>query len=177
VRKNQRRPLHLLNDVGHGEGLARSRDTQQNLVFLPLPNPSHERFDRLWLISRRGKRAGNPKFWHEGEPSVVVGQVGADATILTKQRPQLLFINAESGALIRKLKNWGWPTHQSKRFLIQGYGEVPVLLFQSAVRLRRIGNTARHEPGGNHRKKRPPFKSIMPPVMKRDASDARNNTA
>ena len=34
VRQDQRRPIRLLDDLGHGEGLARAGDPEQRLVLL-----------------------------------------------------------------------------------------------------------------------------------------------
>jgi len=51
VRDDQRRFLHLLNDVGHRERLAGSGDTHQQLLFLPGLQVRDNFVDRLRLIS------------------------------------------------------------------------------------------------------------------------------
>ena len=53
VRQHERRPVHSLDDLGHGEGLARSRDPEQNLVLLAVVDPADEGRDGLALIPLR----------------------------------------------------------------------------------------------------------------------------
>ncbi len=57
VGQNQRRALHLLDNIGHGKGFSRSRGTEQGLMLLAFLQPRHELFDSLrlvasWLIGR-----------------------------------------------------------------------------------------------------------------------------
>ena len=53
VREHQRRPLHLLDHVGDGEGLAGAGHPQQGLVRQAAGEPIHKFFNRLRLITRR----------------------------------------------------------------------------------------------------------------------------
>ena len=52
-RHHQRWPLHLFNDIGDGEGLARASHPEQGLGVQPVPQPIHEAADRLGLVPRR----------------------------------------------------------------------------------------------------------------------------
>jgi hypothetical protein len=49
---HQRRPLHLLDDVRDGEGLAGARDSQQRLVREPVLQPFDEARDGFGLVAR-----------------------------------------------------------------------------------------------------------------------------
>ena len=49
-RDHQRRPVDAADDVGHGEGLARTRDPQQHLVPAPPLQPSHQFLDGPGLV-------------------------------------------------------------------------------------------------------------------------------
>ncbi len=51
VRQNQRRAIHLLNDLGHGEGLARSGDAEQHLMFVSGLKTRDQLINRAWLIA------------------------------------------------------------------------------------------------------------------------------
>ena len=51
VRHDQRGPLHRLNDVGHGESLARSGHAHQDLLFFAGLQAGYQGFDGLGLIS------------------------------------------------------------------------------------------------------------------------------
>jgi hypothetical protein len=53
MRQNQRRPVRLLDDLGHGEGLARPGHAQQHLVLLARRQPLHQLVDRPRLIPPR----------------------------------------------------------------------------------------------------------------------------
>ena len=52
-RHDQRWPLHLGNDIGDGEGLARAGDAQQGLVRQPVVEPLHQLRDRGGLVAGR----------------------------------------------------------------------------------------------------------------------------
>jgi hypothetical protein len=54
VRQDQRRPLHLGDDVGDGEGLAAACHPEQGLVREPRAQPIDERRDGLRLVARWG---------------------------------------------------------------------------------------------------------------------------
>ena len=47
------RALHLLDDIGHSESLARAGDAEQHLSRDALAHPGHQLFDSLRLIARR----------------------------------------------------------------------------------------------------------------------------
>jgi len=53
MRQNQRRPLRLLDDLGHGEGLARAGHAQQHLVLLARGQALHQLGDSAGLIPAR----------------------------------------------------------------------------------------------------------------------------
>ncbi len=53
MRQNQRRPVRLLNDLGHGEGLARPGHPQQHLVPFPRRQPLQQLRNRPRLIPPR----------------------------------------------------------------------------------------------------------------------------
>jgi hypothetical protein len=53
VRDDERRPLHLGDDVGHGEGLARPGDPEEHLGAIPTPQRLGELDDRARLIAGR----------------------------------------------------------------------------------------------------------------------------
>ena len=55
-RQYQCRPLHLLDNIGNGIGLARTGNTEQGLMGQPVFQPLDQRLDRLRLI------AGGPHF-------------------------------------------------------------------------------------------------------------------
>ena len=65
VRQNQRRPVDLLDELGHGEGLAGAGDAQQHLVLLALAQPARELLDGRSLIALRLVIAVNLQF-HPG---------------------------------------------------------------------------------------------------------------
>ena len=52
--ENQGRPLTPLDDMRHGEGLARTRDPEQHLIPLVTLEPTQQLVDRRRLIPRRG---------------------------------------------------------------------------------------------------------------------------
>src|SRR5581483_1740983 len=54
-RQDQAWPLHLLDRVGHGEGLARTSDAEQDLVALAGFETPDDVLDRLRLVARRTK--------------------------------------------------------------------------------------------------------------------------
>src|SRR5213078_2769162 len=60
VRDHERRLLDLLDDPGHGRGLAGSGRAQQRLVALAGPNAVREHLDRLRLVA--GRRIGGRCF-------------------------------------------------------------------------------------------------------------------
>ena len=62
-RQHQRRPLNLLNNVGHGEGLAAARDPQQRLIGFATLKAIDNRPDRLRLIASGLKIALKLKFF------------------------------------------------------------------------------------------------------------------
>src|SRR5690606_26935404 len=51
--ENERRALHLLDHLGHGEGLSRPGDAEQHLVALALSEPVDKFGDRFRLVARR----------------------------------------------------------------------------------------------------------------------------
>lgn len=51
MRKNQRGPLHLGNDVRHGKGLAGAGHAQQRLLLIAPFEPLHQLSDGLGLIA------------------------------------------------------------------------------------------------------------------------------
>ena len=53
VRHHQRRPVGLLDHLGHGEGLARAGNAQQHLVLLAVENTPSQRLDGGALIAVR----------------------------------------------------------------------------------------------------------------------------
>ena len=52
-RQDQRRALQALNDVGHGEGLARAGDPEQDLVAFAAHDALHQLVDGLGLVAGR----------------------------------------------------------------------------------------------------------------------------
>ena len=65
VRQDQRRPVRLLDDLGHGEGLARAGDAQQHLVLLARRKATRQLVDGPRLIPVR-LVAGDELKVHEG---------------------------------------------------------------------------------------------------------------
>ena len=53
VRYDQRRPLHVSDNVCHSEGFSRTRNAQQNLCPQSVVKPFRQRFDCLRLIAAR----------------------------------------------------------------------------------------------------------------------------
>jgi hypothetical protein len=53
VRQDKRRPADLLDDLGHGEGLARARHAQQYLMLVAVVNASCQLLDSGFLIAAR----------------------------------------------------------------------------------------------------------------------------
>ncbi len=53
VRQDERRAVHLLDDLGHREGLARAGDAEQHLMLLAVVDTAGQRLDRGTLISLR----------------------------------------------------------------------------------------------------------------------------
>ena len=53
VRQDQRRPVRLLDHLGHGEGLARAGHAQQHLVLLAGAEPFHQLLNGAGLIAAR----------------------------------------------------------------------------------------------------------------------------
>ena len=53
VRHHDRRPIDLLNHLGHGVRLARPGDSQQHLMLLPVGESSHEGLDGRRLVALR----------------------------------------------------------------------------------------------------------------------------
>ncbi len=51
VRQDQRRPVGLLDHLGHGEGLARAGHAQQHLVLFARPQPLHKLVDGARLVA------------------------------------------------------------------------------------------------------------------------------
>ena len=51
VRHDQRGPLHVLDDVGHGEGFARAGHAHQHLMLFAAAQPFGQRLDGLRLIA------------------------------------------------------------------------------------------------------------------------------
>lgn len=84
-RNDERRPLYLLDDLGHGKGLARSRCAEQDLRPLPFTEPLHQRGHRLRLIAHRLKRR------LQGERRHVFRILSCDAGILHAAPPSPSF--------------------------------------------------------------------------------------
>ena len=53
VRHDQRRAVRRFDHLRHGEGFARTRNSQQHLVLLAVKHTSHQGFDSLSLIATR----------------------------------------------------------------------------------------------------------------------------
>jgi hypothetical protein len=53
VRQHQGRTLHLLDDIGDRECLARSGDPKQRLMRKPATQAVNQLFNRLRLVARR----------------------------------------------------------------------------------------------------------------------------
>src|ERR1017187_6858274 len=53
MRQDQRGAIQFLDDLGHGEGLARSGNSQQHLVFVAIEDAARQRLDRLPLVALR----------------------------------------------------------------------------------------------------------------------------
>ena len=70
VGQNQRRTLHPLNDLGHGEGLAAAGDPLQGLLVQPQLDAVGDGVDGLRLIAGRFKRTYDFKFRHERNTSL-----------------------------------------------------------------------------------------------------------
>ncbi|MBT9149380.1 MAG: hypothetical protein DDT28_00803 [Dehalococcoidia bacterium] len=68
VRENQGGFLHLGDDIGDGEGLARSGYAEQDLMLVPVPEPGDELLDRLGLIAGGVEVGGKFKFGHSLAP-------------------------------------------------------------------------------------------------------------
>jgi hypothetical protein len=51
MRKDKRWSLHLLNDVGDGEGLPCSCCSEEDLVMEAISEPLHEFGDGSWLVA------------------------------------------------------------------------------------------------------------------------------
>ena len=62
VGQDQRRPVHLLDDLGHGERLARAGDAEQHLVLVAVVDAAGERLDGASLIALRFVRADEAEF-------------------------------------------------------------------------------------------------------------------
>jgi len=80
-RDDERRPLHLLDHLRHGERLPRARRAEQHLRPLPLTEPLHQRRHRLRLIAHRLKRRLQRKRRH------VLRVLSFDAGILHGRAP------------------------------------------------------------------------------------------
>ena len=70
VGQNQRRTLHPLNDLGHGEGLAAAGDPLQGLLVQPQLDAVGDGVDGLRLIAGWLERADNFKFRHDRNTSL-----------------------------------------------------------------------------------------------------------
>lgn len=55
VHEHQRRLLHPLDDIGHGEGLAGPGDTEQGLMLLPGQDSGRQLLNGLSLITAGGE--------------------------------------------------------------------------------------------------------------------------
>ena len=53
MREDERRPIRLLDDLGHGEGLARAGDAKQHLVLLARAETFHQLLDSAGLVAAR----------------------------------------------------------------------------------------------------------------------------
>ena len=53
VGQDERGPVHLLDDLGHGKGLARTGDAEQRLVLLAGGESGEDLFDGAALITAR----------------------------------------------------------------------------------------------------------------------------
>ena len=64
VRQHERRPLDLLDDLGHGIGLAAAGHAQQHLLTQAVLQPLGQRLDRLRLVAARRIVRYNLEFRH-----------------------------------------------------------------------------------------------------------------
>ena len=62
--QHQRRPLQLLDDMGHHEGLAGAGGAEQRLMLLAAAQPVDELRDRLRLVAGRLEVGDDLKVWH-----------------------------------------------------------------------------------------------------------------
>ncbi len=53
MRHHHRGPVGLLDHLGHGVGLARAGDSEQNLVLLAVENAANQGFDGSSLVAAR----------------------------------------------------------------------------------------------------------------------------
>ena len=83
VGQDQRRPLHLLDDIGHRECLPGPRDAEQHLVLVAAHDAIDELLDSLWLITGRG----------EGGAELEVGHRNHGATVISFLIPRPLLHN------------------------------------------------------------------------------------
>ena len=103
VRHHQRGPLHALDDLGHGEGLAAARDTEQDLRRIAALDASDKLLDGARLIAS-GREIGHQfergrhdsidestaasdcaKTWH--------GHGAADSRLLRNSRREGIFLD------------------------------------------------------------------------------------
>ena len=89
-RQDQRRPLHRLDHLGHGEGLARSGDAEQHLIALPRLGLRDQLGNRGRLVARGGV------FRHNLERPPALGLGGPRRAVRDKALPGLGFV--ERGA-------------------------------------------------------------------------------
>src|SRR5260370_7671153 len=66
VREHQRGTVGLLDQLGHGEGLARTRYAKQHLMLFTCFQTAIELLDRRWLVPARLVIAVQPEFHEEG---------------------------------------------------------------------------------------------------------------
>ena len=71
VREHERRALCLLDDVSHGEGLARAGNALERLLLQTVADALDELRDRLRLVARHPVRAYDVKFRHFARPPSV----------------------------------------------------------------------------------------------------------
>ena len=73
VGKDQGRPLHLRDDVGHGKGLARAGDAEEDLMLVAAPQPFGQFGNGAGLIAGGLIGGFEFEFGHGGKDSIKAG--------------------------------------------------------------------------------------------------------